>query len=109
MLDPVLRLHLGDDGAPGATEQGAGVQARVNFGVPTTDGYLQILSHSLVINSPEQVRGERRVVLGGLLGHGGVGPQGPLGGVGPDQDGHLGIEDLQHDTRSENNITLCSC
>ena len=109
MLDPVLRLHLGDDGAPGAAEQGAGVQARVNFGVPTTVGYIQILSHSLVIQLPEQVRGECRVVLGGLLGHGDVGPQGPLGGVGPDQVRHLGIEDLQHDTRGENNITLSPC
>ena len=108
MLHPVLRLHLGDDGAPGAAEQGAGVQARINFGVPTTVGYIQILSHSLVIQSPEQVRGECRVVLGGLLGHGGVGPQGPLGGVGPGQLGHLGIEDLQHVTPNEINLSLCS-
>ena len=109
MLHPVLRLHLGDDGAPGAAEQGTSVQTRINFGVPTTVGYIQILYHSLGISLPKQVRGERRVDLGGLLGHGGEGPQGPLGGVAPNQVRHLGIEDLQHVTRNEINISLCPC
>ena len=106
MPHPVLGLHLGDGGPPGAAEHHAGVKGRINFGVPTTICHCERAFVTDPLRLPEHVRREGGVGRGGLRGHGGEGAQGPLGGVGEHVGGHLDTQDLQHDKEGEFHFPL---